>query len=281
MKTPTAFPSTFRTLALAAALTALLSGAVGAETLGDIESNATTSTGSGTGSPSPGRSSTDQDTGASVVGQIFGGLLRFLVFGDEVRPGESRPRFPGLVGYTIQRAATHDDNGIPCDGRRLGDPDLPVVRLDLAGGLYSPDIRGWAGRLELGWGPVALLADRIDLSEADSSRASLSRISVGPMLRISPAQSFELDLGAGLGWLTGRSFHAGAAFPCALAISPWPWLSARWAPSWSFFGGDVLSDQDLSLWWTHRWISAFAGWRWIGSGNASTNGPQAGISLSY
>lgn len=257
---------------------------VQAETLENIETNATSQSGSGkagTGSPSTGRTDSERDTSGSILGQIFGKAIGYLLLGEKNHPEKTDNEFPGLFGYTTQRATIYNSGYVPENGRQHGDPDLPVLRLDLAGGSYSSDIRGLAVRAEIGWGPVALRMDRIGLSEGDSSRTSLSRISIFPMMRISPTRHFELDVGAGFGFLTGSTFHDGGTVSGSLSLSPVDWASFRWTPSWSWFGGSVLYDQDLSLWWNNRWISLFAGWRWIGSGCASTNGPQAGLSLSY
>lgn len=233
-----------------------------AGTLDDIEKNATDggSKGSGKGSTSHG---SDSDTGTSILGAILWDIGR------------------AAFCSTANRARIFDNGYVPEYGRSPGDPDIPIARLDLGAMALSDRIRGFSGRVALGWGPVALKADRVVLAHDGEQGRSLSRASVVPSLRMSPVRSFELDAGIGVGFLEGKASHGGCTIALDASITPWSPISVRWIPNWSFFGGSVLYDQEASLWWSHRWISAFAGWRWIGSGNAATNGPQAGLSLAY
>ena len=172
------------------------------------------------------------------------------------------------------------DTGSNSMHRVDGDPDLPQLRLDLLGTGLNPDVRGGQLRLQAGFGPFAFQSDWLELAEQGPGLPKLDRVTLQGLLRVSPVRTFEVDLGVGTTMLIGNTFDQGWALSLPVTYSPARWCALRWTPLWSFLGGNVLSDQDLSIWWMHRYISCFAGWRWISAGSAQIDGPALGVSFS-
>jgi len=190
----------------------------------------------------------------------------------------------GILSATAHRAMVLDEEdpeAVRGNSRVDGDPDLPEFRLDLQGAGLDPSVRGSQVRFQFGFGPIALQPDWLDLSERGPGLPKLDRFTVQGLLRVSPSRKVEIDLGVGGTVLAGDHVDEGWTFSLPISYAPARWCALRWTPVVSFLGGDVLSDEELSLWWTHRYLSAFAGWRWISAGNAQIDGPTVGISLSY
>jgi hypothetical protein len=174
-----------------------------------------------------------------------------------------------------------DPEAVRGNSRVDGDPDLPEFRLDLQGAGLDPSVRGSQMRFQFGFGPIALQPDWLELSERGPGLPKLDRFTIQGMIRASPTRKLEIDIGTGATVLGGDRTAVGWTISLPVSLAPARWCALRWTPVVSFLGGDVLSDEELSLWWTHRYLSAFAGWRWISAGNAQIDGPTVGISLSY
>jgi len=153
--------------------------------------------------------------------------------------------------------------------------------LDLQGAGLDPSVRGSQLRFQFGFGPIALQPDWLELSERGPGLPKLDRFTIQGLFRVSPSRKIEVDIGTGATVLGGDRTAVGWTLSFPVSLSPTQWCALRWTPVVSFLGGDVLSDEELSLWWTHRYLSAFAGWRWISAGDAQIDGPAMGISLSY
>jgi len=136
-------------------------------------------------------------------------------------------------------------------------------------------------RFVFGYGPIAVEPDWLELAQRGPGLPKLDRFTIQGLFRVSPSRKIEVDLGIGGTVLAGDNTSTGWTASLPVAVSPARWCSIRWTPTVSFLGGDVLSDEEISLWWTHRYVSAFGGWRWISAGNAQIDGPTVGISLSY
>jgi hypothetical protein len=190
----------------------------------------------------------------------------------------------GLLSATVRRATVVDEDEAGRGARNSrvdGDPDLPEFRLDLQGAGLDPSVRGSQVRFQFGFGPIAVQPDWLELTERGPGLPKLDRFTVQGLFRVSPTRRIEVDLGVGGTVLAGDHADGGWTFSLPVSYSPARWCALRWTPVVSFLGGDVLSDEELSVWWTHRYASAFAGWRWISAGNAQIDGPTVGISLSY
>jgi len=239
-------------------------------------------TGTSNGSFRPGTFRSVPDTDSSDSTRA---LRTTPVPGSDCR--ESRPANGsdhGILSRTIRRATVVDEDnaGTTLGNSRVdGDPDLPEFRLDLQGAGLDPSVRGSQVRFQFGFGLIALQPDWLELSERGPGLPKLDRFTVQGLFRVSPSRKFEIDLGVGGTVLAGDRMDRGWTLSLPVSYAPARWCALRWTPVVSFLGGDVLSDEELSLWWTHRYISAFAGWRWISAGNAQIDGPTAGISLSY
>ena len=190
----------------------------------------------------------------------------------------------GILSATAHRAMVLDEEdpeAVRGNSRVDGDPDLPEFRLDLQGAGLDPSVRGSQMRFQFGFGPIALQPDWLELSERGPGLPKLDRFTIQGMIRASPTRKLEIDIGTGATVLGGDRTAVGWTISLPVSLAPARWCALRWTPVVSFLGGDVLSDEELSLWWTHRYLSAFAGWRWISAGNAQIDGPTVGISLSY
>lgn len=164
--------------------------------------------------------------------------------------------------------------------RPLGAPDIPFLRGDLNLTSPSPRVEAVHVRVQAGLGPMGVQGQSWRLVEPSAATPTLWINSYHVLMRLSPARSFEFDLGLGFTRMDGLELNNGLSLTMPVTVSPTRRLSLRWIPCWSWLGGDALSDHELSAALTVPFASVHAGWRWLSAGDKRLSGFQAGTSLS-
>ncbi len=261
---------------------AALSPSVHAGDLEDLEKEATTKeSDSREKIPSKQNSSSPlDDTLASVAARIaapiVGGIAAAIVGGVFLAAAEGCAASSIRTGLIPARTPS-DTTYI---ARALGSPDIPFLRGDLSLTSPGPSVDAVHVRVQAGWGPLGLQGQSWRLVEPSVATPTMWINSYHALMRLSPARSFEFDLGLGFTRMDGLEINDGFSLTMPITISPIRRLSLRWIPCWSWLGGHALKDHELSASLTVPFVSVHAGWRWLTAGDKRLSGFQAGTSLS-
>lgn len=203
----------------------------------------------------------DNDSLGSIIGQL---LLMPIVLG------------LGYGGIESYKRAT----GTSLTPREVGDPLIPLVRVDagyqaVEHGIDALDLRG-----EAGYGPVAVQGRHTRYFEKGSSD-TMSATQAHLLYRMSFGSKVECDLGLGAMVLDGVNTTSGFSFTFPVLVYPSPHYGVEFRPAWANLNGNSVDDYDLALIVGSRSLKLKLGYRWFLSEHQSLKGPQGGVVASW
>jgi hypothetical protein len=188
-----------------------------------------------------------------------------------------------VVGASASLARIQDDAD-PADSkielRQKGEPTLPFLRADLHYQYVNSHVAALDGRLELGYGPVGLQYRHTHYWERHPSD-SLGLSQIHGLFRVSGSRAFAVDLGFGAVILNGKDSNSGASVTLPICYYPWKNFGLRVRPTWSAIKGNVISDYDLSISYSIKFLSVEAGYRFNRVHDQRLDGPYIGLSFHY
>lgn len=173
-------------------------------------------------------------------------------------------------------AANLEDAAFKIAPRKPGKPLLPFARIDYAYQRISSDVSARDYRGEFGYGPLALHINQTHFIESNpDDTLDLRRTYL--LYRMSLGEMVEIDAGLGVSALigSGRSNQSVWTFP--VLVQATDTIGVEFRPAWE----DSLSDYDLGLVFSYRYVSLKTGYRWFVSPDKTLSGLYAGISLHY
>lgn len=243
-----------------------------AGTLDDFEGASRAPKGGGSPAPAPapsgggGRARVETNLGADVGANLAVLLAVGLVAGSELSVARMRGT-PSAYGVNL----------VP---RHVGDPDLPLLRIDANYQNVQGDTRAADVRVEAGWGPLGLQARHTHFRE-DEPRSTLDLDYLHGLVRVSASPLWGVDLGLGMARLDGTTRRDGFSATLPIAFRPHPRVEFRFAPAWSSIEDRWIRDHDLSAALTFPYAALRVGYRWLGVNGAMLKGPYAGVSLYF
>ncbi len=199
--------------------------------------------------------------GDDLVGELMGDMVGAVV---------------GIAGHmgalTLQRLGSGAD---PDTRREEGDILVPFVRYDFfrqraIAGIYATD-----HRLEVGYGPVALLVEKYTFYQQPNDTLTINRKLF--LYRMSPTRDAEIDLGFGETVVSGLQNTSLGTFSLPITVMLGNNVSLEFRPTWA----SNLDDYEGAVHVGGRYGSFKLGYRYLSTVGAVLNGPFAGFSLYY
>lgn len=199
--------------------------------------------------------------GDDLVGELMGDMVGAVV---------------GIAGHmgalTLQRLGS----GADADTRREeGDILVPFVRYDFFRQQVVSNIYATDHRLEVGYGPVALLVEKYTFYQQPNDTLTINRKLF--LYRMSPTRNAEIDLGFGETVVSGLQNTSLGTFSLPIAVMLGDNVSLEFRPTWS----NNLDDYEGAVHVGGRYGSLKLGYRSLSTNGAVLNGPFAGFSLYY
>jgi len=180
--------------------------------------------------------------------------------------------------YSWERVTAVDTNDV--NPRRPNEPLIPFFRAEVSALAVSGDIEARTGRVEAGYGPVAVEVDLLSFEEgATGDELEIRRIC--GLYRMSFGRQIEVDLGIGSLTLEGENKTSELAYTVPVLVYPADWWGIEFRPAWAEFEGSTLEDYDLGLFLNWKGISFKAGYRWLQSDHEDLSGPYLGLAYRY
>jgi hypothetical protein len=164
--------------------------------------------------------------------------------------------------------------------REPGEPLLPYLRIDAGWQHIDDNIQAVDTRIEAGYGPLALAYRHTHYMERDTDD-TLNLAYAHALYRFSPTPAFEVDLALGATVLDGNNTHAGFSVGIPITWYPWKNVGLRFAPTWSSINSNWISDYDTAVQVSIRFMTIFAGYRYVDAGGETLDGPYCGVSFHY
>ncbi len=215
----------------------------------------------------PGTASSYQSQGTrrpqsdDLVGDLMGDMLGAVV---------------GLAGemgvLTLQRMSSSAD---VATRREEGDILLPFVRYDFFRQHAIANIYATDHRLEVGYGPVALLVEKYTFYQQPNDSLTINRKLF--LYRMSPVREAEIDLGFGESVVSGLQNTSLGTFSLPITVMLGDNVALEFRPTWSH----TMDDYEGAIHLGGRFGSVKLGYRYLSTSGAVLNGPFAGFSLYY
>jgi hypothetical protein len=93
------------------------------------------------------------------------------------------------------------------------------------------------------------------------------------------SQYVEIDVGLGQMIVRGEGESSGFSLALPLRIQFSRYFGLSFRPAWGWISSNTISDVELGLSGSLRFVSLNAGYRWLSAGSASLDGPMIGLSF--
>lgn len=164
--------------------------------------------------------------------------------------------------------------------RMVGEPLIPLLRVDGQWVRSDGDISVLDTRLEAGFGPIAVDM-RSSAFDEDATEFDLTTTRWHLLYRMSFSDTFEVDLGVGGVEVDGESTHDGFSFTAPVRFHPIRHVGIELWPSWSQVNGSRVDDYEVSLLLNLGWVSVKPGYRVWNFGGETIEGPAIGLSFHW
>lgn len=190
--------------------------------------------------------------------------------------------YGGIVSW---ERATGDipepETGEPeCTARMVGEPLIPLLRLDGQWVRTDGDISVLDSRLEAGFGPLAVDV-RSSVFDEDASEVDLTETRWHLLYRMSFSDQLEVDLGIGGVEVDSESTQNAYSFTAPVRFYFNRHVGLELWPAWSEVNGMRVDDYEASLMLNLGWVSVKPGYRVWNFGSESLEGPAVGISFHW
>lgn len=183
--------------------------------------------------------------------------------------------YGGTTSWHRVHGAGSEDTYAP---RQLGEPLIPFFGLSVGYQNVESDVNAASTRLEAGYGPAALHVNWT-LYKEDEPASELDFVQWHVLYRMSFAQYVEVDAGLGSMIIRGSSQRSGFSITIPVRIQPVRFLGIVFRPAWGWIGESTISDYELALSASLRFVSIHGGYRWVKVGTASLDGPVVGLAF--
>lgn len=159
--------------------------------------------------------------------------------------------------------------------RHIGDPTLPILRMEADYRYVSTDVRAIDLRFECGFGPLGVQYNTTNYQEQYPTD-SLTISQIYGLFRISPSPAWEVDLGFGSMILDGNKRTVKDSFTLPILYHPRnSHVGFEIRPAWA----SRLQDYDAAALFTTGSFSLKAGYRAVLSPHDSLSGPYVGAAF--
>jgi len=165
-------------------------------------------------------------------------------------------------------------------GKQWGEFIIPFVQLDITQGELESEIDAKNFRIELGYGPFAVMHKQLSLRE-ESTEDTLKAKQTLFLLRMSVSEQIQFHLGAGEYTLEGNTEDAETAYTAGANLHFRNGFGIEYRPVWVNGGALELEEHELSLLYGKRFWAGKIGYRWLISEHESLAGPFAGMSIAF
>ncbi len=212
----------------------------------------------------------DEDDGMGAFGYFF----RSIYLGG----AHSVQRYhPELFDYEEEEEKPLGVNRLK--PRTIGEPLIPIVRLDSSYSYESSDIEEYDVRLELGYGCVAVDIRNSDFSEGDP-KDHLNLMSYHLIYRMTWHETFQTDFGWGLARLRGDGETTGKSVTFGFLLHPTDWLGIEYRPTFTKFENSI-EEHDVALMLRYENVSLKLGHRWFEVEEELLQGPYLGVAVHF
>ena len=175
-----------------------------------------------------------------------------------------------------ERVSEPDSLDLGTTAREIGDPLIPLARIDIAYQDLESDIEALDLRCELGYGPFGAHFDYTQC-RGDPASDELELMRAMGLWRMSLGSHLELDLGMGVLEVKGDQRRSEFLISLPILYHPFEHWGVEFRPAWT----DRVDDYDIALLVNQNFVSLKLGYRWVESSSESLHGPYAGISLRF
>ncbi len=162
--------------------------------------------------------------------------------------------------------------------RQLGDPLIPLVRIDYFEQRVDSSISAKDYRYELGYGPFAIQMNKTKFTET-LAKTQLNLTRMFGLYRMSFGSNVEIGMGFGKLVIEGKENNTQflSTFPILLHLDNK--LGVEFRPA--FTSG--INDYDLALLYDYNYVSLKVGYRWLLTQDVFTSlsGPYTGLVLHF
>lgn len=164
--------------------------------------------------------------------------------------------------------------------RMIGEPMIPLLRLDGQWVRTDGSISVLDTRLEAGFGPIAFDIRNAAFQE-DGVDGDLTLTRWHLLYRMSFSNTLEVDLGVGGAEVEGETTNDGFSFTSPIRFHPMRHLGFELWPTWSEINGERVDDYEASLLINIGWISIKPGYRFWHFADETLEGPAIGLSFHW
>ncbi len=196
-----------------------------------------------------------------LVGELMGDMLGTVI---------------GIAGQMGVMTMQRLDSGADSAKRREeGDLLVPFLRYDFFRQHAIANIYATDHRLEVGYGPIALLVEKYTFYQQPNDTLTINRKLF--LYRMSPTRNAEIDLGSGESVVSGLQNISLGAFSLPIVIMLGDNVALEFRPTWSH----TMDDYEGVVHVGGQFGSLNLGYRYLSTSGAVLNGPFAGFSLYY
>ena len=164
--------------------------------------------------------------------------------------------------------------------RELGEPLIPMARVDASYQYIDSDLYATDARAEVGFGLFGFQYRRSDFEESDPNDSLVIKQWHG-LYRMSFGDYVEVDLGYGRLRLEGNAVSEGSSYTMPVHIHLNEYLGFEWRPAWSSINGSNIREDDVAILLLYRYTSLRLGYRSLKAQDVKLDGPYMGLAVHF
>jgi len=209
---------------------------------------------------------------------LFGDLIEEM-FSDVVDVGTHVIGAAVVEGGSNSNSRLDANNSSP-DKRDPGDPIIPFFRLNLNLQNISDNIYGFDGKLETGYGALAVEYRQTSYRDSEyNEQLKLKQIQF--LYRMSFGSSVGVNMGFGGASLSGVNHSQGALISLPMLYLPTRHIAFEFRPSWLFSDNLSISEIDVSGLYAINHAAIRIGYRELNSDVSSLYGAYLGLDYIF